>query len=137
MSGSDLGTENRAFFSVLLIVTALGGIAAPLVGISKASSASAGLFSAIEAPRPIPSGLKEPEVSAHEDIIFENVTFAYPARPGNTVLRNLTLRFASGQTTAIVGPSGCGKSTLIGLLERWYHLSHTEPITSNPVPPPR
>lgn len=51
---------------------------------------------------------------------FEKVTFAYPTRPDEPVLRELTLTVSPGQTVAIVGPSGAGKSTLFQLLLRFY-----------------
>ena len=70
------------------------------------------------------TGLKEPEVSAHKDIIFDNVTFAYPNRPDVKVLEKLSAKFPAGQLTAIVGPSGSGKSTIVALLERWYQINH-------------
>jgi ATP-binding cassette subfamily B (MDR/TAP) protein 1 len=75
------------------------------------------------------AGAKEPEASPHEDIIFKNVTFAYPSRPNVKVLDGLNVHFTKGMITAIVGPSGSGKSTIVGLLERWYQLS--EPVTSD------
>ena len=112
----------------------MGGVATPLTGISKASSASAGLLSAIKAPKPSLTGLREPEVSAHEDVVFRDVTFAYPTRPNTIVLKDLNVRFVSGRTTAIVGPSGSGKSTLIGLLERWYQLTTSESDIRNIKP---
>ena len=68
------------------------------------------------------TGLKDPEVSATEDITFDSVNFAYPSRPHVKVLDNLSLRFERGKITAIVGASGSGKSTIVGLLERWYDL---------------
>jgi len=68
------------------------------------------------------SGLKDPEVSASEDITFHSVNFAYPSRPHVKVLDDLSFRFERGKITAIVGASGSGKSTIVGLLERWYDL---------------
>lgn len=68
------------------------------------------------------TGLKDPEVSATDDITFDSVTFAYPSRPHVKVLDDLNLRFERGKITAIVGASGSGKSTIVGLLERWYDL---------------
>lgn len=115
--------HDRVFFSVLLIVIALGSIAGPIVGISKAASASTGLFVIIDSPTVPTKVLQEPEATAHTDIIFRDVTFAYPNRPETAVLSKLNLRFASGKITAIVGPSGSGKSTIVGLIERWYQLS--------------
>lgn len=54
------------------------------------------------------------------DLSFQNVSFAYPARPSMPALRDVSLNFASGQTTALVGPSGAGKSTIFQLLLRFY-----------------
>ncbi|KAF5702669.1 ABC transporter [Fusarium globosum] len=55
------------------------------------------------------------------EISVDNVTFAYPTRPGIAVLDNYSVKFPAGKTTALVGQSGSGKSTVIGLLERWYN----------------
>ncbi len=51
---------------------------------------------------------------------FDNVRFAYPVRPDETVLRDLSFTVEPGETVAIVGPSGAGKSTLFQLLLRFY-----------------
>lgn len=103
-------------------MTAIGGIATPVTDISKSASASTGFFLTIDKPTRQTTGLKEPEASAHEDIIFDDVTFAYPSRPDVKVLENFSARFPAGQLTAIVGPSGSGKSTIVALLERWYQI---------------
>ena len=77
----------------------------------------------IDTPSPPSAGFKEPEASAHEDTVFNDVTFSYPSRPGVKVLDRTNLIFASGQVAAIVGPSGSGKSTIVGLLKRWYSIN--------------
>jgi ABC-type multidrug transport system fused ATPase/permease subunit len=46
-------------------------------------------------------------------IEFKNVTFFYPSRPDNQILKNFSASFELGKTTAIVGPSGSGKSTIV------------------------
>ena len=57
------------------------------------------------------------------DLVFENVHFTYPSRPGVEVLHAINLAANSGQRIALVGPSGAGKSTLISLLLRLYDPS--------------
>jgi ABC-type multidrug transport system fused ATPase/permease subunit len=51
-------------------------------------------------------------------VAFRDVRFAY--RPGDEVLRGVTLEVQPGQTVAVVGATGSGKSTLIKLLARLY-----------------
>jgi ABC transporter fused permease/ATP-binding protein len=57
------------------------------------------------------------------DVVFENVHFTYPSRPGVEVLQAINFAASSGQRIALVGPSGAGKSTLISLLLRLYDPS--------------
>lgn len=69
-------------------------------------------------PRDAPARLLaelDPEAPAVE---LENVEFAY--RPGEPVLRGVSLSVARGETVAVVGATGSGKSTLIRLLARLY-----------------
>lgn len=46
-------------------------------------------------------------------IEFKNVSFAYPSKKDQNVLKNFSCEFEAGKTTALVGPSGSGKSTII------------------------
>ncbi|MBO0734627.1 MAG: ATP-binding cassette domain-containing protein [Methylocapsa sp.] len=71
---------------------------------------------AILAPaRPVP--LPEPP---RGEIGFEEVNFAYPARPDQSALHGLSFAIGAGETVAVVGPSGAGKSTIFQLLARFY-----------------
>ncbi len=54
------------------------------------------------------------------DLRFEAVTFGYT--PERTVLRDLDLSVAAGETVALVGPSGAGKTTICSLLPRFYEV---------------
>ncbi|KAM0431462.1 hypothetical protein ACHAPT_005439 [Fusarium lateritium] len=107
--------------SVMLVLTAMERISTPLMAVSKAMVAACEFFAVIDAPLPASGNLK-PDITT-EDLVFDNVTFEYPSRPGVRILGGLNLRIRSGQNTALVGPSGSGKSTVVGLLERWYSLS--------------
>lgn len=53
-------------------------------------------------------------------ISFDEVSFAYPARPDAAALHGLTFTIRPGERVALVGPSGAGKSTVFQLLERFY-----------------
>jgi hypothetical protein len=53
-------------------------------------------------------------------IEMEGLSFAYPSRPEQPVLRDFSLRVRPGQTVALCGASGSGKSTTMQLLERFY-----------------
>ncbi|KAF4841578.1 ABC transporter BEA3 [Colletotrichum siamense] len=108
--------------SVMLVVMSLERISTPLLAIGKAMVAACEFLTVIDAPAPTTGELKEPQVSANDNIVFEDVTFAYPSRPHVKVLDSLNLTIESGKVTAIVGPSGSGKSTIVGLVERWYTL---------------
>lgn len=107
----------------MMVITAAGGIVPPLLAVSKAASAATGFFNVLDAEIPNTQGLKEPDVSASEDIALNNVTFAYPSRPNSKVLNGLNINFEKNKVTAIVGPSGSGKSTIIGLIQRWYEIN--------------
>jgi ATP-binding cassette subfamily B protein len=54
------------------------------------------------------------------EIVFDEVTFAYPGRPDLPALQGLSLTVHPGETVALVGPSGAGKSTVFRLLLRFY-----------------
>jgi ATP-binding cassette subfamily B protein len=59
----------------------------------------------------------------HGKIVFENVGFVYPARPGVQALDGVSFTVEPGETIALVGPSGAGKTTIIQLLLRFYDPS--------------
>ena len=118
----NVGTIIIVLMSVMIMVMSLERVSTPLVAIGKATVAGCEFFTVIDAPQPKRGELKEPDISPMDDIVFEDVQFAYPSRPHVKVLDGLNLRIQAGKLTAIVGPSGSGKSTIVGLIERWYTL---------------
>lgn len=55
-------------------------------------------------------------------IEFKNVSFAYPGT-GKTILENINLSIAPGETIAIMGATGCGKTSLVILIPRFYDVT--------------
>jgi ATP-binding cassette subfamily B (MDR/TAP) protein 1 len=55
-------------------------------------------------------------------IELRHVYFAYPTRPQNVILKDVSLVINPGEQTAFVGYSGSGKSTIIQLLTRFYDV---------------
>ena len=54
-------------------------------------------------------------------VVFEDVTFAYPGRA--PVLEQFNLILKPGQRVGLVGFSGAGKSTVVALLQRFHDVS--------------
>lgn len=94
------------------------------MAITKAISASGAFFSIIDSEKISTAGLRDQNALSDTDIIFRDVSFAYPTRPGIYALNGFNATIKSGKTTALVGPSGSGKSTVVALLERWYQLGN-------------
>ncbi len=124
----SVGTIIIVLMSVMMITISLERVSTPLIAISKAMVAACEFFTVIDTPPPNSGELRELDVSATDDIVFEDVQFAYPSRPHVKVLDGLNLRIQAGKLTAIVGPSGSGKSTIVGLIERWYTLRDQQMI---------
>jgi ATP-binding cassette subfamily B protein len=70
---------------------------------------------------------------ARGEIVFEDLRFAYPARPETSALDGLNLHIKPGETVAIVGPSGAGKTTIIQMIQRFYDPDEGQ-ITFDGVP---
>ncbi len=119
MTGGQL--SQFVLFAVLA-AGALGELSQVWSEVSAAAGA-AGRIAELLAVRPkitAPSNPLPLPAPARGEIMFASVAFAYPARPQETVLKDLVLSVAPGAMVAIVGPSGAGKSTIFQLLLRFY-----------------
>ena len=104
---------------------ALGELSQVWNEISSAAGA-AGRLAEILALKPSIAAPKQPlllPTPAIGRVSFESITFAYPSRPTETVLHDLSFTVQAGERVAIVGPSGAGKSSLFQLLMRFYDQS--------------
>lgn len=118
------GDLTSFFLYTFMVAAALGEMAGLWAGLQRAAGATERLFSVIdtlpdirdpEVPLPLPAG--------EGALAFDDVSFAYPARPGQPVLEHVNLTVAPGEVVALVGPSGAGKSTILSLLFRFYDVS--------------
>ncbi|VDD95344.1 unnamed protein product [Enterobius vermicularis] len=127
ISSSELDPGGLMSFlaSAQMIQRSLGQLSIVFGHAIKGWSAAARVFEFIEYPGPenLTHGTTFPLSSLTGAIRFENVTFAYPTRPNQNALENLTLEVAPGKVLGICGPSGQGKSTFASLLVRFYEPS--------------
>lgn len=108
--------------SVVIAAISLTMLAPYSIDFTRAGTAAAQLFVLIDRKSDIDPFATTGDQPEHIEglIELESVCFAYPTRPGITVLDDFTLRVPAGKVTALVGQSGSGKSTIVGLIERWY-----------------
>jgi ATP-binding cassette subfamily B (MDR/TAP) protein 1 len=81
------------------------------------------MFKIVDRPSkidPLAEGGNKPEGPQESKVELRNVTFAYPSRPTLPILKDFSITFEAGKTTALVGSSGSGKSTIVSLIERWF-----------------
>jgi ATP-binding cassette, subfamily B (MDR/TAP), member 1 len=133
----------RVLLSVVIGAISLTMLAPYSIEFTRATSAAVQMFSLIDrksAIDPFDRSGDQP-IDTVGLLELENVTFAYPTRPGTTVLDGFSLKAPAGKVTALVvsissiikrfmddlriikGQSGSGKSTIVGLIERWYDPS--------------
>ena len=104
-------------------VKVLDGARASLISLSASVGAVMSLLDRTDKSY-IQSGHR-PFWGLQQGIRFAGVGFRYPASD-QPALREVSIHFAKGKTTALVGPSGAGKSTTIGLLCRFYDPTEGE-----------
>jgi ATP-binding cassette subfamily B protein len=115
--------ELAAFVFYATVVASGAGTVSEVWGeLQRAAGAAERLAELLQTPAQIvaPASSVEPPQRAPRAIEFDQVAFAYPARPQTLALEGFTLRVAPGERVALVGPSGAGKSTLFALLLRFY-----------------
>lgn len=101
----------------------IGGLASVYTSIQKFIGATEDLFGIFNEPEEDIKDVSKPllpEEIIKGEITFENLTFAYPSRPNENVLRNIDVHIRANQMIALVGASGAGKSTIAALLLRLH-----------------
>lgn len=86
-----------------------------------AVAAAERVFEVLDEEEQVPDPLESKQLNAHKGAVtFEHVKFGYDKNI--TIIKDMNLNVAPGDTIAIVGPTGAGKTTLINLLMRFYEL---------------
>lgn len=116
------GTLSQFVLYAVFAAGALGELSQVWSEISSAAGAAGRLADILAVEPKIktpnhPKALPSPSLGTIE---FDGVSFAYPARAEEPVIRNLFFKVAKGERIAIVGPSGGGKSTIMQLALRFY-----------------
>jgi ATP-binding cassette subfamily B protein len=123
LAGRITGGELASFVFYASVVASAAGALSEIMGdLQRAAGASERLFELLDtkpeiAAPALPATLPGPPQGA---LRFEHLSFAYPAHPEQTVLRDFEVAIAPGETVALVGPSGAGKSSVFQLLMRFY-----------------
>ena len=125
----DIDSEDMGL-ALNIVLTSAGGIGnglAQLGDIKKAIIAFKSIYSTIDQPVLINPFRKDNEgkISAQNikgKIELRHVYFAYPTRPEQVILKDVSFTVYPGQQDALVGYSGSGKSTIIQLLTRFYDV---------------
>jgi len=118
MSAGELG-------QFLLFAIFVAGSAASLSEmwseIQRAGGAIERIVELLDAPAEIaaPANAVALPVPARGELVFEQVSFRYPARDDVSALADFTLAVRPGETVALVGPSGAGKTTVFQLALRF------------------
>jgi subfamily B ATP-binding cassette protein MsbA len=109
----------------IAFLTAMAMLMAPLkrltnvnVALQRGIAGGASLFELLDEEVEKDTGSRR-IARARGSVAFEGVSFSY-RDDKRSVLRNVDLEVAVGETIAIVGRSGSGKSTLVSLLPRFY-----------------
>jgi len=127
------GALNVGSYGVLVFLTQrllwpFTRLAATIDLYERAMASTRRVLDLLEAPINIVPG-KQNLVSTYGNFQFKNVNFQYSTGP--TILQNINLSIASGETVAFVGSTGSGKSTLIKLLLRFYDVTTGELLIDN------
>ena len=108
----------------VMVAASIGGLPEQYAQIQRAVGATERVFDLLDEPV---EDIETDKISSSPDkrfdgeVLFENISFAYPSRKDFQVLKNISFKANKGETIAIVGPSGAGKSTITNLILRFYN----------------
>ena len=125
----SINSEDMAL-AMNVVMTSAGGIGnalSTLGDIKKATVAFKSIYSTLDTETLINPFKHDNEnkISAMNikgKIELRHVYFAYPTRPEQVILKDVSFTVLPGQQVALVGYSGSGKSTIVQLITRFYDV---------------
>jgi ABC transporter fused permease/ATP-binding protein len=121
LSGRMTVGELTAFLLYTLTVAmSLGALSSLWGDFMKAVGASQRVFQLLDDRGAIEGSATGTLPEVRGEVVFDDVSFAYPTRPDVTVLDHVSLDLRVDEVVALVGPSGSGKSTVAALVARFY-----------------
>ncbi|WP_338970593.1 ABC transporter ATP-binding protein [Spiroplasma endosymbiont of Labia minor] len=146
IAGAIMYHDDIATLSVVLtsFISGVGTMISPIMqmvriisGLVQASTASQRVFTIMNSKSRLDphyaenDGIMIDNISG--DIIFKDITFAYPEKPEQLILPKFNFTFENGKSYAFVGETGVGKSTISKLLLRFYDPTTGEVLINNKI----
>lgn len=126
VQSGEMGVGELFNFMMLtaFVGSSIGGMAEQFVQIQKTLGSIERVLELIDTPTEVDAldrfNVIKNTPNWQGGIAFNQLSFSYPSRPNQAVIKNINLHIKQGEVLALVGPSGSGKSTIAGLLYQFY-----------------
>lgn len=119
-----IGTIIAFMIYIRLFTNPLAQIAQSMTTLQQAAAASERVFEFLEEEELPDENMKTKLIEdVSGQVEFKHVSFSYPEKPENIIIKDFSVTVEPGQKVAIVGPTGAGKTTLVNLLMRFYDVN--------------
>jgi len=134
LADGSISTPTLSSFIIysLQVVLSFEQVSLLFADINKGIGVSSRLWELIDKkPELLITGGLIPTEECRGHVVFKNVNFSYPSRPGDHVIKDLDLEIPANTVCALVGVSGAGKSTIADLLLRKYESDSGQILLDN------
>ncbi|MDO6478393.1 ABC transporter transmembrane domain-containing protein [Shimia thalassica] len=120
--GMSVGALVQFVIYSVMVAGSVGALSETWGELQRAAGATERLVELLSAEDSVqdPASPKTLAAPVRGEITFDDVSFAYPARPGTQALDHVDVTIKPGETVALVGPSGAGKTTIVQMIQRFY-----------------
>ncbi|MDP2493746.1 ABC transporter transmembrane domain-containing protein [Shimia thalassica] len=120
--GMSVGALVQFVIYSVMVAGSVGALSETWGELQRAAGATERLVELLSAKDSVqdPASPKTLVAPVRGEITFDDVSFAYPARPGTQALDHVDVTIKPGETVALVGPSGAGKTTIVQMIQRFY-----------------